>query len=126
MVFECKMRSSEIELISGVSDSPPFQGGFQLLVSIDDEDDINSDDHVDDLYVERNISPGGSIAEVSDDVIITSPFRIEYRTSHCTHSIHVRIQNLLQNSCALFSCRSPVLELSPHSLFCRHGIVGRC
>ena len=41
-------------------------------MSIYDEDDTSSDDHVDDVYAEHNLSPGGTISEVSNDVIITS------------------------------------------------------
>lgn len=41
-------------------------------MSVYDEDDINSDDHVDDVYVEHNLNPGGSVSQVSSDIIIIS------------------------------------------------------
>ena len=42
-----------------------LQGGFQLLVSIYDDDDSSADEHIDDVYVEGEVSPGGSIPNVS-------------------------------------------------------------
>ena len=41
------------------------QGGFQLLVSVYD-DDLNSDDHVDDVYAERSLSPGSTVSQVRE------------------------------------------------------------
>ena len=35
-----------------------------MFVSIYDEDDINNDDHVDDLYAQERLNPGQSISEV--------------------------------------------------------------
>jgi Golgi apparatus protein 1 len=40
-----------------------WRGGFQMFVSIYDEDDINNDDHVDDLYAQERLNPGQSISE---------------------------------------------------------------
>lgn len=42
---------------------------MQFFVSVYDEDNINSDDHVDDVYAEERLSPGESISEVSDAVL---------------------------------------------------------
>ena len=42
-----------------------MQGSFQLLVSIYDDDDSSADEHIDDVYVEGEVSPGGSIPNVS-------------------------------------------------------------
>ena len=33
-------------------------------MSVYDEDDINNDDHVDDIYAEKRLSPGEFISEV--------------------------------------------------------------
>ena len=60
------MLSGTSELIANYeSNLIPFQGGFQLLVVVYDEDPLNSDDHVDNVYIESYLSPGGSIPEVS-------------------------------------------------------------
>lgn len=39
-------------------------------MSIYDED-INSDDHVDDVYADEQLSPGGSISEVSNNAALS-------------------------------------------------------
>jgi hypothetical protein len=57
------------QIASGVSNPMIFRGdiwrgGFQMFVSIYDEDDINNDDHVDDLYAQERLNPGQSISEV--------------------------------------------------------------
>ena len=43
---------------------------MQFFVSVHDEDSINSDDHVDDVYVEERLAPGKSISEVSHAVLV--------------------------------------------------------
>lgn len=43
---------------------------MQFFVTVYDEDDINSDDHVDDIYVEERLNPGESISEVSRVVLV--------------------------------------------------------
>ena len=43
---------------------------MQFFVSVYDEDNVNSDDHVDDVYAEERLAPGESISEVSDAVLV--------------------------------------------------------
>ena len=58
------------ELCQSCHIPPCVQGGFQMFVSIYDEDDINNDDHVDDLYAQESLSPGQSISEVRGGIYI--------------------------------------------------------